>query len=321
MNIEVTNLVAITLTADANNTENKDTKNVLGGTTAKVFSVDVQATNEAVDVGKVVFTYTAASGNLLAASARAELYLGDTLIATAPNADITPTAITFGGTSAGELTNLIIPQEAKELKLAIITEAMGYEKAGTVVTGVDITGVATSKATGVNSGRDIPDSGVINVATSSALFSIVPTVVTPTVVIPLSASSSVAKVKLTANSGANTIADSSSTPKVGIDSLTFSISGSEGVLANEYILYEEGKSDVIITGAASGANVTFDLIAFANRVFTTDKIYVIVPTIAINETASLTLLKNGVQYDTDAGVVNVITALPNELNFGTRTID
>jgi hypothetical protein len=326
MNMEVRNSIisqvgTIMLTPDANNTENKDVKNVLGGTTAKVFSVDVQATNESVDIGKIDFTYSAVSGDLSAAGARAELYLGDTLIATAPNADISATHIVFGGVNAGELTNLVIPQETKELKLAIISESIGYEKAGAVVKGIDITVVDATKATGVNSGRDVANA-TVNAAASSALCSVVPTVLTPSVVTTLSNTSSVVKVKLTANSGMNTIATSSSMPTVGVDSLTFSMPGSNGVLANEYLLYEEGKSGMIVTGAVSGSNVTFDLTAFANRSLTTDKTYVIVPTFTLaTDIASLTLLKDGVQYDSDAGAFNVVTAISNELEFGTRTND
>lgn len=328
--VTVTDVGTITLTADANNTDNKDAKNVLGGTTTTVFSVDVQATNESVDVGTVDFTYSAGSGNLSAAGARAELYLGDTLIATAPNSDISATHIVFGGTNAGELTNLIIPQETKELKLAIVTESIGYEKAGAVVTNVDVTAIDTTEATGVNSGRDVADA-TANVASSSAAFAVVPTVVTPSVIAALSASSSEAQVKLTANSGVNTIAASSSTPTVTVDSLTFSAPGATGVVAADYVLYEEGKSGTTVTGKASGSNVVFDFAdsngdgtandAFANGSFTTDKTYVIVPTMGTGDTAALKLLKTGVQYDTNAGATNVVTSLPNELQFGSRTIN
>jgi hypothetical protein len=332
--ITVTDVGAITLTADANNNDNKEVKSVLGGLTTAVFSVDVQATNEAVDVEKVTFTYTAATGNLLAAGARAQLWLGDTLIATAPNADITAATITFGGTNAGDLTNLIIPQETKELKLAIISETIGYEKTGVVVKGVDVTQVHidADDSTGVSSGRNITSDETENVATSSALFSVVPTVLTPSVVTTLSASSSSAKVKLTANSGGNSVNGSESTPTVSVDTLTFSAPGASGVVAADYVLYEEGKSGVTVTGKASGSNIVFDFAdsngnatlddAFANGSFTTDKTYVIVPTMGSGDTASLTLLKTGVQYDVDVtNATNLTTTLPNELEFGTRSID
>jgi S-layer homology domain len=448
--ITITDVGSITLTADANNTENKEVKSVLGGNTTAVFSVDVQATNESVDVESVVFTYTAATSNLLAAGARAELWLGDTKIATAPNSDITSTTITFGGTNAGDLTNLIIPQETKELKLAIISETIGYENAGLVVKGVDITDVDTVDATGVSSGRDVADA-TVDVQTSSALFSVIPTILTPSVVATLGTSSASAKVKLTANSGGNTVNASSSTPTVSVDSLTFSAPGASGIVAADYVLYEEGKSGTTVTGKASGSNIVFDFadaniavtatrtvtvgavpadnetviigsctvtfdavagattddtnctggatidldtgagdvartaaqlsavldtltnvtdpvqgaltlsaggaattlftagsaitgsivftdgtsgdvtatntagsaaVTFANGSFTTEKTYVIVPTMGSGDTASLTLLKTGVQYDVDVtNATNLTTTLPNELEFGTRSID
>jgi len=442
--ITVTNVGDLTLTPDANNADNQDAKNVLSGVSTKVFSVDVQATNEAIDVGKVDFTYSAGAGNLSAAGARAELYLGDTLVGTAPNSDITATHIIFGGTNAGELTQLIVPQETKELKLVIVSEPIGYEKVGTVVTGVDITNVATTLATGVSSGRDVANDSV-SVATSSALFAVVPTVITPSSVATLSNSSASAKVKLTAASGLNTLTGSNDAPTASVDSLTFSMPGAVGVAATDYVLYEEGKSGDQIIGSASGSNVVFDFnngvtatrtvtvgaapanaetmtigtcvvtftttagstvdelnctdnaatidtntgagdvarsaadvsaivdtltnvgssvglltltagaanttvftassavtgtivftdgttgdvtatntvghTVFANSDFSDNKTYVIVPTIATGETASLTLLESGVQYDVTGLVNDLVTSLPNELDFGTRTIN
>lgn len=264
--IDITDVGSLILTPDANNIDNKEVKNVLGGTTVVVFSADIQAQNESVDVEKVVFNYT--GGDLSAAAARAELWLGNEMIATATNADITAGDITFGGTNAGDLTNLIIPQETKELRLAIMAATIGYEKAGLVAKDVDITSVtiATADATGVSSGRDISGAVNSNVAVSSALFSVVPTLVTPSVVTILSNSSATAKVKLTANSGGNTINASSSTPTVSVDSLTFSAPGAAGVVATDYVLYEEGKSDSQIVGQLSGSNILF---SFNNAVVAT----------------------------------------------------
>jgi hypothetical protein len=85
-----------------------------------VFSIDVQATNEDADVEEVVFTTTK---DLTSAVVNASLYLGEDLIATNTNADITATTITFKN-----LTNLVIPQETKELKLKLNTATIGYEK-------------------------------------------------------------------------------------------------------------------------------------------------------------------------------------------------
>ncbi len=113
------------------------------------------------------------------------------------------------------------------------------------------------------------------------------------------------------------------TPTVSLDSLTFSKPGAVGVTATDYVLYEEGNSGVTVTGAASGANIFFDLTAFANSDFTGTKTYVIVPTIATTETATLTLLETGIIYDVDGvtGATDINANLTNELDFGSRSID
>jgi S-layer homology domain len=420
--ITVTDTGVLTLTADANNDDNEEAKTILAGTTATVFSVDIQATNETVDVERVIFTYTARAGDLLAAGATAQLWLGDTMIATAPNADIAttgtvevstvtvtagPTAtgvatitlngvatnvsltngdstsavaskianavnattthtatysgavvwivanvignqadtvfaaggattsaatsvastgtggtITFGGSNAGDLTNLIVPLEAKELRLAIVSNAIGFEKNGAVLKDVNITQVVTDDATGVSSGRDVADDTEAT-SVSSSQFAIAPAIVTPAIVTALSSSSSQAKIKLSASFGSNAnSASPGGTPTVSVDSLTFSMPGAVGIVATDFVLYEEGNSGTTVTGAASGSNVTFDLTAFANSDFTTNKTYVIVPTIAAGETATLNLLENGVQYDVDGvtDATNFTINLLNELDFGSRSI-
>lgn len=73
------------------------------------------------------------------------------------------------------------------------------------------------------------------------------------------------------------------------------------MLPSDYVLYEDGKSGEQIVGKASGSNVVFDFTdkngdgitgdLFANGTISTNKTYVIVPTLTTGDTASLTLLK------------------------------
>jgi hypothetical protein len=181
-NIAVTNAGTLTVTADANNVDNKDPKTILAGTSMKVFSVDVQASNENVDAEEVVFTVDT---DLTQAVTNASLYLGDTLIATNTNADITATTIKFKN-----LTTLIMPQETKELRLELNTATIGFEKVGATKTAVNVTQVAFNTVEGVDSGKPVV---VAPLATTSQDFAIVPVKVTASLAQALSASNAQAR--------------------------------------------------------------------------------------------------------------------------------
>ncbi len=318
----------VTLIEDANNDDNVDVKTILGGTSKKFFSIDVQSVNENVDVDTVEFTVDKDVKNAVGS---ASLYLGDTLIATNSNADITSapnSVITFKN-----LSTLIIPQETKELKIALNTEAMGFEKVGATVKNIGVLAVALRIIEGVDSGKTITDvtDGAI---TSDKIADIVPAVVTPSSVQTLSASSAQAKFRLTADFGTNTVDLNNSTPNVAVKTITFSTPGATAwVLPSDYVLYEDGKSGEQIVGKASGSNVVFDFTdkngdgitgdLFANGTISTNKTYVIVPTLTTGDTASLTLLKTWVMYNVP-GIgtsPDITTQLSNEIDLGTRTIN
>lgn len=150
--ITVTNFGTLAIAEDANNDDNKDPKTVLAGTSEVVFSADVQATNESVDVEKVVFTVDT---DLTKALTSASLYLDDTLVATNANSDITPTTITFDN-----MTDLIIPQESKELRLALNTANIGFEEVGLSIAGLNVTIVSLEDAEGVDSGKVVANQSI-----------------------------------------------------------------------------------------------------------------------------------------------------------------
>lgn len=103
-----------------------------------VYSADIQATNEEIDVETAVFTV---DQDLTKAVTSASLYLGDTLIATNANSDITATTITFDN-----LTGLIVPESTDELRLELNTSTIGYEKVGETINPVMVTQVVLSDA-------------------------------------------------------------------------------------------------------------------------------------------------------------------------------
>lgn len=321
--ISVTGVGTLALTADANNTDNQNNKTVLAGTSKVVFSIDTQATNEAIDVDTIQFT-TSGATNAQSAITSASLYLGDTLIATNTNSDITTTGvITFK-----DLSTLIIPTSSKELKLALNTAGIGYEKVGMYVNNLEVTNITVTKATGVDSGKDLDGLPytVSGLATSSALTDIVPVVVTPSAVQTLSSSSAQAKVKLTIDAGSNTVADSNSTPSIAVKTLKFSTPGAtSGVV---YALYEDGKSQYSVTGATNGSSVIFTLPGTSgiNNTISDSKTFVVVPTLGANQTASLTLVKDGVTYDVNdgnggvVGTTNITTQLTSEIDLGSKSL-
>lgn len=315
--IAVTGVGTLALTADANNTDNQNNKTVLAGTSQVVYSADVQATNESVDVDTIKFTVAGtSSGTMQSVINTASLYLGDTLIATNANADIT----TGGVITFKDLSTLIIPTSSKELKLALNTAGIGYEKVGAYVNDLTVTKVEVTKATGVDSGKDLTSLPTLN-TTASALTDIVPVVVTPSAVATLSSSSAQAKVKLTIDAGSNTETLNNSTPSIAVQTVKFSTPGAS--TGATYVLYEDGKSGTQVTGTVAAGTVTFDLSAFVNNTISDSKTYVVVPTITTGQTASLTLVKDGVTYDVNNvnNATGITTQLTSEIDFGTRSVN
>jgi hypothetical protein len=171
---------------------------------------------------------------------------------------------------------------------------------------VDITKIEIMNAKGVTNSQAIP---AISATINPANFSFVPALVTPTVITSLSPTTSIAKIKLTSNAGTNTSASASTAPVIALDTLTFSSTGSVGMAAADYILYLDGRPDLIVRGTQVGTNIVFNLSTFAQRSFTTDATYVISANANSGEIAALQLVKNGVQYDIDTTTAgqNIIT--------------
>lgn len=304
--IAVTNAGSLSVTADANNVDNKDPKTILAGTSMKVFSVDVQASNENVDVEEVVFT---TDTNLKNAVTTASLYLGDTLIATNTNADITATTITFKN-----LTSLIIPQETKELRLELNTATIGFEKVGATTLNANVTNVAFNTVEGVDSGKDVT---VAPLATTSKDFSIVPVKVTASVAQALSASNAQAKLTITIDRGSNTVDASNAAPQALLTDLVFSELGNN---TDGYKIYKEGNAGFFGTISSAGVFAAGTM-PTTDLTISTSATYVIVPVGTVDSTYSPVLTKNGVEYDV-AGVAGATALTSNataDVELGSRT--
>jgi hypothetical protein len=265
------------MTADSNNTDNEDVKTILAGEEAIVYSVDVLATNEDVNVETVRFTLDANLKNVVAS---AKLYLGDDLVATATNSDVSDDAnstIEFN-----DIDGLDIPTSSKELKLALVTENIGFEKIGEAVTDVLVTKVEMEDAEGVNSTEDVV---VADLDVTKAIeFNVVPVKVTVAVTKLLSNGS--AEIKVYADAGDNTQAGSNSDPVVEVSAMTFS-----SLNTNSFKLYEDGESASASGSFATINNAAAWYIADQSPEFTNDITFVILPEGVVDNTYSLKLDK------------------------------
>lgn len=306
--IDVVNFGTLTLSEDANNDDNKDNKTVLAGTSKVIFSVDVQSQNESVDVETVTF---AVDQDLRNAAVNASLYLDNTLVATNANSDIAAGTITFKN-----LTSLVIPQETKELKLAINTATIGFEKVGATVTWLNVTSVTLSDATWVDSGKDVANATDGAIITSKDV-AIVPVVVTPSVTSSISGGQG--KLKITIDAGSNTVDASNSTPSITLTDLVFSQLGNTAE-ADAYKIYKEGESArfgtitsawVFNAGTMSPADLTIS----------SNTTYVIVPKGTVNTTYTLNLTKEGIEYTVNgvAGSTGLTSNMATEIELGSKS--
>ena len=420
----------LTISSDANNDDNDDTKTILAGTEMTVYSVDAIATNEEVSVETVAYTLDADLKNVVST---AKLYLDDTLVATASNSDvITGTArveavtavaavaqvstITFAGTetdaadeiltttitdaggtstftttvtastaataastvvsavtnvsstatytateAAGVVTintdtagtaftaatvsttpgattditagalvnttdnvvavapvayvagdsvitfdnisNLDFPTESSELRLAIDTETIGYERIGNAVEDVKVTNLALTDAEGADSAEDVT---VAPIAADAAakVFAVVPATVVASVDQTLESGS--VKVTVTVDTGDNTATDTASDPLVTIQGLGV-VDLVTGIAVANFNMYEEGESVSLTEGSmgivVSGSK-TFDLI----------------PAVTAAVTYTLRLPTDGIEYDAGAST-GLTSNLSNELDLGTKTYE
>ncbi len=309
--ITVTNAGTLSINADANNTDNKEDKTVLAGTSKTVFSADVQAQNESADVEIAEFTI---SQNVKNAVVNASLYLGDTLIATNSNADISSTKVTFK-----DLTTLIIPTSTKELRLALNTANIGFEEVGETLKNVTVSAVDLKTIEGVDSGKVIADKNLAS--TSSRNFSIVPATVTPSVTSTLSGGQ--AKLKITVDAGANKVETSNNTPNVLLTDLKFSELGNNAL---GYTIYKEGESSRKGTISNTGVFAKGTMDDVLDLTISSDATYVIVPTGTVDKTYTLNLAKDGVVYSVVdstntplTGATGLKSSLTSEVELGTKS--
>lgn len=169
--VDLTNGGTLVVTPDATNEDNAKEKSILAGTSKKVFSVDVKATNEDVSVWEVIVNITATKLNESVKSAK--LYLWDEVVATTTK--ISATDIKFQN-----LSNVVIPQTATELVLEIETNEMWYEKIWKVERDAIVTNIKLNDLEWVNTWKPVTAINQAIAATETSTFDIVPATVTAT---------------------------------------------------------------------------------------------------------------------------------------------
>lgn len=317
--VTVTSAGSFTVAYDSNNEANEDAKTMLSGTSKVLASYDVQAQNEGADVETVVVTFNDGT-NLSDTLLSARLLLDGTVVGTASNSDLAAAVLTFD-----DLTSLIIPTESQELEVEITTSTSGFEQVGANQIANFITSISLEDVTGEDSGKNVT---LQTETTNSLTFNVVAGTILPSNVQSLSSTNTQAKIKLTVSTGDNKEALSNATPTATVNTLTFSTPGQIGIVAAGYSLYEEGESSDVVIGKLVSGNLVFDFNdqngdatpgdVFANGSISSNKTYVIVPTIAAGQTASITLLQDGVNYTIEGATIS--TNLDSEDNFGSRTV-
>ena len=152
---------------------------------------------------------------------------------------------------------------------------------------------------------------------------IVPTILRFAVTQSLSDGS--AKVKITADSGNNTVGDSNEKPYAYIETLTFTELGNT-TESDAYKLYKDGEATNIITAGVSNHKVVFTLTGTTvDNSFDTDATYVIVPKGTTDTTYSLVLSGDVAKYDVkdSAGTQelanDLTTHLDSDINVGSKS--
>ena len=202
-NITVSGAGTLTLTADANNSDNEFTKTILAGSEATVFSADVKADNENVTAEKVTIVLTGAT--LKDTIGTAKLYLGDTLVAsTSSSMDITDSSTSGSNTTIvfQDIVGLEFGTTQAELKLALDTNDIGKDKLGAAKSSVTVDSVAIAEAEGADSGETVTVTSLTS--TSSKAFSIVPSTVTASVSNSFATDDRTAVLTFAVDSGTNT---------------------------------------------------------------------------------------------------------------------
>jgi len=200
-------------------------------------------------VEEVVFTLSSGT-DLRSAIVNASLYLDDTLIDTNTNSNINEGA---GTITFDDISDLVIEESTSELRLSLNTDTIGFQKVGKSLAGLTVTNVALNETEGEDSGKDGVNVTEAITAAGTQAFSIVPSILTPSVTTSLNASAA-PQIRVSADAGNNTKNESNSTPNTVVTEVRISTLGTSIAGGGTFTLSNVDDSSDTVTGAPGGAN-------------------------------------------------------------------
>ena len=287
---------------------------VLAGEAGVVIAeLEMEAEYEDMDVKELFFTVT--GGDFSNTFDEAMIMNGSSVIADGA-------VITFDGTNTRIRFDDFTVMDADDLIDAeLVVDLNNISGTGDVTSAIaGMTSVTVAAADidveGADSNDDITASTTGTVASEGV--NIVPTLLVFSVDENLS--SGTAEIKITAQSGDNTVGTSSEVPEVNITNLSMTVTGTD----NNYEVSREGSQDPIVTGAA---NASFNALSASDRNIDTSATYVFQPNNATATSQTYTLRLRGAVatydvVDSDGVVISagLTTILSNEIAVGTTSI-
>jgi len=321
-----TGKLTINVDTSADNSDNENDKTILAGTEQVIFSVDVKATNEEIDMERIkikfaIQTATGSEDKLRDDIKEAKLYLGDNLVATTSNSKVTAEGTGIVYISFEDMTDTIIPTTSDELRLGIVTETIGYEKVGKPVAEAKVSQIIVDEdyVKGVESndkvdfnGNNTIDTASVDTSSVAKNVAIVPMVVTPSVTDKFGTDDLNATITIAADAGDNTTTEDGDSLVAILTGVTLDVSS---VTATGTLTLFNGNGDEIATGSID--TLDQDTVTFTFKDGVTEYVADDGEDYRIETTAeaSFRLAKDGIEYVADNGTYK--THLDNTQDMGT----
>ncbi|QFR39249.1 hypothetical protein A9Q91_03360 [Candidatus Gracilibacteria bacterium 28_42_T64] len=285
--VTITDSGVASLTEDIHSPVNKNIKNILAGTSGKVFSNNIEIVNEDILSSGLIYTFEGENLDLRASISSATLYLGDTPIAITDFSNIGPNTITFNF--------LTIPEGINNLTIGLNTETIGYQKIGHTLRNAKVTGMAFTGIIGAVSREPIADIELNNIISSKA-FSVVPATINVWANATLD-SSDTAEINISLNVGNNTSSSSNASVEVQISTLLFNTTGSS--YDGKYELFNAFDTSNILENWPIVGVLNFDVTSLNSTLQSADfETFGIRPTNPlVDDTVNLALYSDGIKYD------------------------
>jgi len=199
-------------------------RTILAGESAAIYEADIVSNLESIDVGEVIFTLRAVDASLAEETIKnASIYVDGILIDTNTNADIRETSSGRFNIEFLNLSDFVITEDEKELHLVIHTENIGFQRIGQTFEDFFVERLTFRDGEGQTSNQDVNPATITQAGSS---YSILPGIINTTVTRDIN-TGLVSQFELSFDTGNNAASNNNSTPNATIDSIVFSITGSD----------------------------------------------------------------------------------------------